>query len=273
MNCVQEFYDSGDADGEWLRLERHPIEYAISLRAMQEYLPPAPARVVDIGGGPGRYAIALAQRGYRVTLVDLSRRQLEIARVKAREMHVELDDVVPADARDLSAFPSAGFDAALLMGPLYHLLSHPERLQAVRETARLLRPGGVVLAAFLNRYNVIMWGAAEFPSYVVANRDEVDTILATGVYRSPYRRPPGTRGFTDAWFSHPRQIAPLMAEGGFEPIQLLAAESVVYEIDQHIKTTSGELWQRWIDVLYPLAKDETIHGGTGHLLYVGRKPG
>ena len=227
MNRVEEFCNNGNPAAEWNRLERHPIEYAITLRAMQEYLPPAPARIVDIGGGPGRYAIALAQRGYRVTLVDLSHRLLDVARAKASEARVELEDYVHADAQDLSSFPAAEFDAALLMGPLYHLLDHAQRLAALRQTSRVLRPKGTVMAAFLNRYNTIMWGAAESPEYVLASRDEVEAILATGIYRRP---PEG--GFIDAWFAHPSQIPPLMTEAGFAPIQVLAQESVVNEMDQ-----------------------------------------
>ena len=53
-------------------MERHRTEFAVTLRALDEHLPPPPAHILDCGGGPGRYAIALAQRGYTVTLFDLS---------------------------------------------------------------------------------------------------------------------------------------------------------------------------------------------------------
>lgn len=71
-SAVERYYDSG-VEREWERLERHRMEYAITLRVLTEYLPPAPCAVLDVGGGPGRYALALAERGYAVTLLDLAR--------------------------------------------------------------------------------------------------------------------------------------------------------------------------------------------------------
>ena len=48
---------------------RHRTEFAVTKRALADYLPPPPARILDCGGGPGYYAIALTQQGYEVTLV------------------------------------------------------------------------------------------------------------------------------------------------------------------------------------------------------------
>ncbi|HEX6386847.1 MAG TPA: methyltransferase domain-containing protein [Anaerolineae bacterium] len=76
------------AQREWERLERHRTEFAVTLRALADCLPPPPATILDVGGGPGRYAIALTQRGYTVTLLDLSRNNLALARVKAQEAGV-----------------------------------------------------------------------------------------------------------------------------------------------------------------------------------------
>src|SRR5512137_2170335 len=121
MSNIQNFYDE-NVQGEWERLgSRHRTEFAVTLRALREFLPPAPAQVIDIGGGPGRYALSLADQGYGVTLVDLSEANLAFAREKAHETGIRLEGVFQANALDLSAFPAESFDAALLMGPLYHL--------------------------------------------------------------------------------------------------------------------------------------------------------
>jgi SAM-dependent methyltransferase len=82
MSNVQNFYDE-NVQSEWDRLgTRHRTEFAVTCRALREFLPPAPARVIDIGGGPGRYALALAEQGYGVTLVDLAEGNLAFAREK-----------------------------------------------------------------------------------------------------------------------------------------------------------------------------------------------
>ena len=89
--------------------------------------------MLDVGGGPGRYAIELARRGYRVVLFDLSRVCLKIAREKAHEAGVELTGYEHGDAWDLTRFRDGSFDAVLLLGPLYHLLAEEECRRAIRE--------------------------------------------------------------------------------------------------------------------------------------------
>ena len=62
MTDVGKFYDK-ETEREWNRLERHRMEFAVNLRIMQGYMPPPRVDVLDIGGGPGRYAIELADKG------------------------------------------------------------------------------------------------------------------------------------------------------------------------------------------------------------------
>ena len=114
---IERYYDE-QVQREWERMERHRTEFAVTMRALVEYLPPAPARVLDCGGGPGRYAIELARRGYEVTLFDLSAGNLRMAQGKAEEAGVALAGCEQGTATDLSRFPDDAFDAVLLMGPL-----------------------------------------------------------------------------------------------------------------------------------------------------------
>jgi len=114
-SVVEQYYDE-NVQREWERMDRHRTEFAVTLRVLHDYLPMPPARLIDIGGGPGRYAIALAQQGYAVTLVDLSQRCLGFAQDKAREAGVELAGCVRGNAVNLTRFSDTEFDAALLMG-------------------------------------------------------------------------------------------------------------------------------------------------------------
>ena len=267
MNRIEQFYDA-NPQYEWERLERHRVEYGITLLSLQEHLPAPPAAIIDVDGSVGRYAIELARRGYAVTLVDISAACLEFARAKAAERNVELTGCARADARDLAGFAEASFDAALLMGPLYHLLDHAERLRAVREARRLLRPGGPVFAVFIGRYAPIQYAAAQRPEYISALPEELESILGSGVYR----RPAGSEGFIDAWFAHPADVPPLMAEGGFEQLDLIGCEPLVNELEARVNQAPPELHRQWIELLYRLSRDESLLGACAHLLYVGRRP-
>lgn len=266
MSIVEQTYDAS-CQYEWTRLERHRVEYGLTLRALAWHLPPAPARVADVGGGVGRYAIELARQGYSVTLADIAGKALDFARDRAGEAGASLEAVVKADARDLSAMADGSFDAVLLMGPLYHLLEHADRLRAVREARRILRPGGLIFAAFITPYIVVMSALVREIEYVARSRDELEMILASGVYRRPAGR---TKGFPDAWFSRPERIGPLMSEGGFEQLDLLNTESLARELEASVNAAPEDLHQQWLDLLYRLARDPGSMASGGHLLYVGR---
>ncbi|WP_194916189.1 class I SAM-dependent methyltransferase [Catenulispora rubra] len=117
-------------------------------------LPPAPARILDVGGGPGVYAAWLAQLGYDVTLIDPVPRHCEQAAGYGTFA------VQTGDARALQA-PDASADVVLLLGPLYHLIDPDDRARALREANRVVRPGGLIAAAFIGRQTPILDLAAK----------------------------------------------------------------------------------------------------------------
>ena len=263
MNNIENFYDN-NAQREWERLERHRTEFAVTMRALGQYLPPPPARIADIGGGPGRYAIALSQAGYEVTLADLSANSLEYARARASEAGVRLADCRHVNALELRKLTGGPYDAILMLGPLYHLFTLEERLTAVRGAKGLLRQGGLFFASFITRYAGIRWAAKYLPSWVVDNRGDAERLIETGV-----NVPPEDGGFTDSYFAHPSEITPLMEQGGFSTLDIIGCEGVVSMIEEQINPLEGDLWEAWVDINYRLGKDPSIHGAVEHLLYVG----
>jgi ubiquinone/menaquinone biosynthesis C-methylase UbiE len=260
---VGRYYDK-IAGEEWGRLAVHRTEFAVTMRVLGHYLPPPPARVLDVGGGPGRYALELAGRGYGVTLADVSSGCLDFARGKAAEAGVELAGYVRADAADLSDFPDAAFDGVLMMGPLYHLLVHEDRVRAVREAARVLRPGGLVFASFITRFGVLRYAAVLNPEWILTYADD---LLATGLPADSWDEEsfPG-------WFVHPDEVVPLMARGGFETLDLVGCEGVVSRLEERVNGLDGQLWQAWVDLNYRVGHERTLLGAADHLLYAGRQP-
>jgi len=261
---VEDHYNR-NAQQEWERLEAHRTELAVTLKVLRDFLPPAPATVADIGGGPGRYAITLAGWGYGVTLVDLSSNNLALARQKALNAGVLLSATVQANALNLSQFETENFDAVLLMGPLYHLLEEDERSMAATEAVRILRSGGMMFTAFISRYAPFRWSARFDPSWYTKRRQYGQRVLRTGVHDQ------GT-GFPNSYFAHPSEISPLMEKCGLKTLMVVGCEGVASMGEEGVNELQGAEWEAWVELNYQIGKDPYSHGAAEHLLHVGQKP-
>src|SRR6266571_3556720 len=268
LDEVQTFYDK-NAQNEWDRLDRHRTEFAVTLRALKDYLPRLPAEVLDVGGGPGRYSIAVAKLGHRVTLLDLSEGCLQLAQRKAQETGVSLAECKRGNAIDLHRFRDGSFDVVLLMGPLYHLLDIDGRDRAVKEAYRVLRKNGLVFATFITRYAPMRWSAKNEPEWLSQGKQ----LLETGVWHQSATGIPSKTcvGFTDSYFAHPTEIKPLMMRNGFEDMDLIGCEGAISMIEEKINELKSDEFGSWVDLKYRLGKDPSLHGAAEHLLYIGRK--
>ena len=150
-----EHYANGDEDNR-LQSGSGLLEFARTVEILQRYLPPPPARIADVGAGPGAYSIWLARLGHQVIARDLMPVHVERLRSDARDQGLLIDAEV-GDARELSV-TDGSVDVVLLFGPLYHLITSAARVQCLREAARVVRPGGIVAAAAISRWAVLLDG-------------------------------------------------------------------------------------------------------------------
>lgn len=124
---------------------------------MLENLPSPPAVIYDIGGAYGEYAWWLASLGYEVHLFDLSKTNISMSKELGKEYPgCSLAASEVCDARSIPRADRSA-DAVLLMGPLYHITDYEERIRAVKESARLLKEGGVLFTAALTPYSVLLY--------------------------------------------------------------------------------------------------------------------
>lgn len=268
---IKAFYDAG-VDYEWSRADRHRMEFAVSLRAITEALAAkrgshSGLRILDVGGGPGRYSLALLDAGHRVTLLDLSPANVEFAR---KITGGRLEGYHCGTATDLGLFRDETFDAVLLMGPLYHLLNEVDRSHAVAEACRVLARGGLLFAGFITASSPIRDLAKSGPERAPGYFPTAARMVAW-MRDGRWPAKPGS-AFTDAHFVEPEAVPAFMESSGpLETISLLAAEGVVSMIEDKVNELHGPLWDYWVEVNYRLARLPSILGACNHLLYVGRK--
>ena len=141
---LTQFYSNYDEEGRLLS-KHGSVEYLTTMRYIEQYLCPG-MRILEIGAATGRYSHALAQKGYPVDAVELVAHNIEI--FKANTKPGEAVTVTQGNAKDLSAFASDTYDLTLLLGPMYHLFTEEEKLQALSEAIRVTKRGGVIFAAY-----------------------------------------------------------------------------------------------------------------------------
>ncbi len=263
---IKKFYDN-DVVREWERMDRHPLEFGVTMRYMDKYYPKT-GKVLDVGGGPGRYSMMLAKKGYDVTLVDISPKNVEFAADKAKKEGVHIRAIC-ADALDLGNHVFEKFDIVQCMGPLYHLLSEQDRINCVRQCLEHLKPGGLFVASFISSYALLADVIARYPEMIKRYKSHLLKCDESACNIENEDNP----GFTDAYFTYPLDIEPFFDGFSLQKLVMAGTEGLANLNEQTIRDLPKDIVDDWIDISYAMSQDKLIWGANQHFLYIGRKDG
>jgi len=265
---VARYYDTAIFEAELVRLTRDsPVERAITLRWL-ERLAPANAEVAEIGVGGGIYSEYLARKGCRLRLVDVSARLLDAAaeRLRAAGFGESIRGSAQESATRLDSLPEGAFDFVLMLGPLYHLCAGEARRQAVAEAARILKPGGLLFAAGINRLSYLRDFFRLFPHVVCERKTFHEQYLRDGNLDPEHAPPIG--------FAHLSTVAEFRAlfAPEFEEVALTGVESFSTAWQPTLNDLPPADAEAWLDLIERTG--QTVEGlsVSDHFLYVGRKP-
>ncbi len=260
------------ARGEWRRLQKDPyrkIEFIATMHFLERYLPKH-GLVLDAGGGPGRYTIELAKRGYDVILLDLVPEMLKLAKKRTRRAGVlrKVKQLVQGSLEDLSMFPKERFDAVLCLGaPLCHLLNAEQREKAAKELVRVAKRDAPIFVSVISRIGLLRSMLVKFPhemQYAKHHWEVGDYV-------------PGLQGegFTAAHWFLPEELCELFEKQKVEILEMAGLEGLS---SHHRKETNRlykdqEKWKMWIEILLKTCTHPSVVGSSEHFLLVCRKHG
>lgn len=262
-NEIERFYD--ERTEEWERLAWHLPEFEVTKRYLLKYLGEKQA-VLDVGGGPGRYSIFLAQQGHDVTLLDLSGKNIRTAINKAAEAGVHLDSCIHGDALLLSEYMyrQEQFDAVLLMGPLYHLIDEEDRKKALKESLRALKPGGLIFVAFISNYAPMQDYAHELEDF--GDQQDLLRFLEDGRQKVTEEK-----AYTTSYYTSVSEARELMESENLEEIVFAGVENVLCGKEKLLHELPRQQQEKWLELAWRLSSDKNLLGMSEHYLYIGRK--
>ena len=273
LDQMRNAYD-GYPEREWERLvggAQARLEFIVTMHAIGKHLPPVSdrtVRVLDAGGGPGRYTIALAQQGYCMTLLDLSPGLLEVAHRKigaaGPDVQSRVEAMVEGSITDLGRFADGEFDAVLCLGgPLSHLVDKNDRAQAIAELRRVAAPNAPILISVMNRIGAYRsavqwpdWFPGVFPSLVEGG------VTLVGPGRAP------------TWFFLPEEFCTELENGGLDVRHLYGCNGVGAHLDEEnllALMDNGERWPAWRDALLQTCDHPNVIGVSNHILAVAQR--
>ena len=261
MSYLEDYYNSYNEEGRLL--SRHgQVEYLTTMKYIHEVLSrtETPA-VLEVGAGTGRYSVALAKQGFRVTAVELVPHNLEL--LKAKLDGTEPITALQGNALDLSFLPDASFSLTMLLGPMYHLYTKEDKRKALSEAVRVTKRGGTIMVAYcMNEPTVIQY---------VFGMNHLREIMEFDM-------------LTPDWhcISEPKEIfelvrtediASLDAEFPVERIKLVATDGATNYMRSFIDEMDDETFGKWLEYHFAVCERQDLIGASHHTLDILRKIG
>ena len=251
-----------------LSIDAHgALEFERTTEIIARRLPAAPAVVADVGGGPGSYSLWPARQGYRAEHRDLM------------PLHAgQLSAEVPAGRGGLARaaggrgpdLPDGYVGAVLLLGPLYHLRRRADRIAALAEARRIVRPGGPVFTAAISRWAPRLQGELRqrlYQDFPVARE------ISVAVERSGWLAPLRDGGFT-GYCHRPGQLRREVRDAGFEVTDLVSVEGAGFFLSDLPERMADRLdWEVVLDAARVTERVPELLGVGPHLLATAVRPG
>ena len=263
---IIDFY-SETSELDRLKYGLGPLEFERNKELITRYLPKKGGKILDIGGGPGIYSSWLAQQAYEVHLIDPVEKHIDQARKKASRLKNPFKAHL-GEARKLE-FPDQFADLIIFHGPLYHLQQKKDRIQALIEAKRVLRPGGILLGFAINYTASTLVGLIQG---VLTQSDFYQmslTELQTGIHEAPENM---AGVLPKAFYHRPEELKSEIEEAGFKHKISLPVEGLIWLNKNYFDTRSDQdKNEKMMSLLRSTENDPNLLVVSPHIVAVGQK--
>jgi ubiquinone/menaquinone biosynthesis C-methylase UbiE len=263
---IERFY-AGAAEDKRLTYGLGPLEFERNKELISRFVPQSPSFIIDVGGGPGMYAEWLSDMGHQVHLIDPVNKHIQQAKKRAAKLKNPFKaDLGEARALDLA---DDAADVVIEHGPLYHLQQRTDRINALKEAYRVLKPGGVMLGFAINHsvstLTGLLNGMIHDEQFYAMCMDE----LKTGLHNPPAAWP----GFLpEAFFHKPAELLSEVEEAGFTDLQLFAVEGMIWLDAKYFESRSDAAKkEKMMNLLKATEQIPELLCFSPHIMICGRK--
>lgn len=253
LSKLEEYYENYDENGRLQKDNVHKVEFLTTINYFDKLFCNK-SRILDVCAGTGVYSFYLAEKGHCVTACDLVEHNVKV--IRSSPESVRLNDIKVCNVLDLSCFQDKSFDIVLCMGALYHLKNIQEKERAVNECKRVLKPDGLLVLSYLNKFACI----AANVNIGLTNIDE-----AIAWYKYSF--------VDDSVFTltTPEEMSALEKRCGLEAVHRIGADGVAYIISEKLNNANNDNFNKWMEYHFEICEEPSILGASIHGLDICKK--
>ena len=256
MNNLEKYYNKFNEDKRLL--SRHgQVEFYIAMKYINQIIGRERGLdIIDIGAGTGRYSKVLADMGHNLTAVELV--QKNVSQIKEKNQNIK---AIKGNALDLKKFKNDSFDIALLFGPIYHLFTFEDKLKAINEAKRVVKPGGYIFIMYLMAdYAIVSYAFKE---------GNLQKSLKDGKLNNKFQ----VLNLEDDLYSYVRieEINGLKKASGLKRYKIIAIDGATDYIRPVLNKLSQEDFELFIKYQESICERKELLGASSHVMDILKK--
>jgi len=234
---------------------------------IEKYISSSNSKIIDVGGGTGKYSEWLAKKGHQVYLIEPISKHLEIAKNRANKLKNKFC-IKLGESRNLE-FPNNFADLIILHGPLYHLQKKQDRDLTIREAKRVVKNNGIILGFAINYTASTLVGLLNGLIHKKTFFEMCKQELTDGIHNPPNDFP---WLLTEAYYHKPEQLKQEFVTQGLTYLNTYAVEGMSWlDKDYFASMLNDKKKKTLLELIKVTENDNHLLSFSPHMMIVVKK--